>query len=200
MEKSYEIIRLEYVDENKYLDDKRERFARDIVAGEGLLKAYRNAYGSSATDDDKLAMDQAITLARVPQVANRITTLETERRSVRNTTRESMIADLKKMSEVSISDYFVVDNGMWVLKHPSLWTNEMKRACSKIKPTKFGIELEIQGKQWIFEKISDLMGFSLPHEEPQKVNLYDGKTIEELRKAVIDMSDVLDVTDITDAE
>ena len=43
MGKSYDIIRIDSVDEEKYLDDKRERFARAIVAGEGLLRAYRNA-------------------------------------------------------------------------------------------------------------------------------------------------------------
>ena len=41
--KSCDIIRIDSVDEEKYLDDKRERFARAIVAGEGLLRAYRNA-------------------------------------------------------------------------------------------------------------------------------------------------------------
>ena len=111
--KSSDIIRIDSVDEEKYLDDKRERFARAIVAGEGLLSAYRNAFGASAARDDELAMNQAITLARVPQVANRITQLESERRIVRNITRDSMIADLKNMADVSISDYFNVSGGIW---------------------------------------------------------------------------------------
>ena len=196
MVKSCDVIRIDSVDEEKYLDDKRERFVRAIVAGEGLLRAYRSAYGASAARDDELAMNQAITLARVPQVANRITELETQRRVVRNVTRESVIADLKSMADVSISDYFDVSEGIWQLKHPSEWTNAMKRACSKIKPTKFGIELEIQGKQWLIEKIGDLMGYSLPHENTKKVDLYDGKTIDELRKAVIDLSDVIDVEEV----
>ena len=123
MGKNSDIIRIDSVDEEKYLDDKRERFARSIVAGEGLLRAYRNAFGASAARDDELAMNQAITLARVPQVANRITQLESERRVVRNITRESMIADLKTMADVSISDYFNVSGGIWELKHPTEWTN-----------------------------------------------------------------------------
>ena len=196
MGKNSDIIRIDSVDEEKYLDDKRERFARSIVAGEGLLRAYRNAFGASAARDDELAMNQAITLARVPQVANRITQLESERRIVRNITRESMIADLKQMADVSISDYFNVSGGIWELKHPSEWTNAMKRACSKIKPTKFGIELEIQGKQWLFEKIGDLMGYSLPINNTQKLDAYDGKTIDELRKVVLDLSDVIDVEEM----
>ena len=40
MGKSSDIIRIDSVDEEKYLDDKRERFARAVVAGEGLLRAY----------------------------------------------------------------------------------------------------------------------------------------------------------------
>ena len=112
MGKSSDIIRIDSVDEEKYLDDKRERFARAIVAGEGWLMAYRNAFGASAARDDELAMNQEITLARVPQVANRITQLESERRVVRNITRDSMIADLKNMADVSISDYFNVRGGI----------------------------------------------------------------------------------------
>ena len=58
------------------------------------------------------------------------------------------------------------------------------------------LSLEIQGKQWLFEKIGDLMGYSLPHDNTQKVDLYDGKTIDELRKVVLDLSDVLDVEEM----
>ena len=196
MGKNSDIIRIDSVEHENNLNKKKKSFVRAIVAGEGLLRAYRDAFGASAARDDELAMNQAITLARVPQVANRITQLESERRIVRNITRESMIADLKSMADVSISDYFNVSGGIWELKHPSEWTNAMKRACSKIKPTKFGIELEIQGKQWLFEKIGDLMGYSLPVNNTQKLDAYDGKTIDELRKAVLDLSDVMDVEEM----
>jgi hypothetical protein len=40
------------------------------------------------------------------------------------------------------------------------------------------------------------MGYSLPINNTQKLDAYDGKTIDELRKVVLDLSDVMDVEEM----
>ena len=193
-----DIIRLDSVDDSRYLDDKREQFCRNIVAGMGIIASYRNAIDSNASDE--VAYDMGKRYAMIPTVANRITHLEENRRVIRDTTRDDIVADLKRMYDVSISDYFHVSGGIWELKHPSEWTEAMRRACSKIKPTKFGIELEIQGKEWLVDKINDAMGYKLPEEGNTEMSKYDNKTIQELKKTVLDLSEVIDITEEEDAE
>ena len=64
----------------------------------------------------------------------------------------------------------------------------------------FGIELEIQGKEWLVDKINDAMGYKLPEEGNTEMSKYDNKTIQELKKTVLDLSEVIDITEEEDAE
>ena len=161
-----------------YLDDRREAFCRNIVARMGLVDSYLASIDSSAKRE--AAKEQAMVLVNTPEVCERITELEKERTICRNITKESLLAGMKKIYDVSAVDYYESD--IATLKSPSSWTPEMRVAVKRIKPGKFGTEIEMQSKDFLMDKIIKLSGIE-PHPVAQssKVSM-DQYSDDELRK------------------
>ena len=161
-----------------YLDDRREAFCRNIVARMGLVDSYLASIDSSAKRE--AAKEQAMILVNTPEVCERITELEKERTICRNITKESLLAGMKKIYDVSAVDYY--ENDIATLKSPSSWTPEMRVAVKRIKPGKFGTEIEMQSKDFLMDKIIKLSGIE-PHPVAQSSNVsMDQYSYEELRK------------------
>ena len=174
-----------------YLDDRREAFCRNIVARMGLVDSYLASIDSSANRE--AAKEQAMILVNTPEVCERITELEKERTICRNITKESLLAGMKKIYDVSAVDYY--ENDIATLKSPSSWTPEMRVAVKRIKPGKFGTEIEMQSKDFLMDKIIKLSGIE-PHPVAQssKVSM-DQYSDDELRKLAAEDVSYEEVTD-----
>src|SRR5574344_958778 len=135
-----------------WLDDDRELFCRLIVSRLGVVAAYRQSMDRRADEDTALEMGSS--LARVPEVAERIEVLEEDRVLLRNTTKESVASDYIRMTRVNASDYFNED---WTLKKKELWSEDMKLACKSIERTKYGWKLDMYDRTVVMDKIVGMM-------------------------------------------
>lgn len=136
------------------LDDDRENFCRHIVARDGIEESYFLVYNV------RNGYEVAMKLLENPEVIQRIARLDVERSTMRNLTKESLIVGLKDIYDVSLADYFSED--FKEMKDSGDWTPAMRLAVKRIKPGRFGTEIEVSDKTVIADRIISMMGFANP--------------------------------------
>jgi len=174
----YDIEVANSLDGFMWLDDAREQFCRLVVQRLGIAAAYKQAINPDVSTE--VALSLGATLARQPEVSDRIVKLEEDRVLVRNASKDSLVSDYIRMTRCSAVDYFNED---WTLKPKSEWTKDMRLACKSIEKTKFGWKLDLYGKTEVMDKVSDMMGYNAPKQSEVRVtNDLKSVDIDELKK------------------
>lgn len=178
---------MDFTDEDQ-LESRLEEFCQKIARREGLEKSYLAAIDPSVSND--VARQQAQSLVtRNNFVCNRIKEIREDIGVYKSITKEHLAVSLKRMSNVSIVDYFDVDeSGNWKIKPPKMWDRDMRAACTYIKPTRYGMEIKIADKLGVISTISSMMGFNENNTNITISNKYGDMSVEELRKIAEDVT------------
>lgn len=102
--------------------------------------------------------------------------------------KDQMVEDLKIISKVTIADYYeITDDYGFQMKPMKDWTEPMKRACSGLKPTRYGMELTVYGITYPYQRLAALMGLDAPIKKSQKiqiVNDFESMSDDELEEFI----------------
>ena len=160
------------------LTPKQEKFCHIYLETGNASEAYRTAY---STDRMKPATikRKAKFLLDHEKIRTTIGQLREELREVSDIRKRRVLYELNSILEAKITDFIECGYGTFVLKDLSQLPEEMVRAIESIKHTQYGVEIKLQGKSWVTERICKMLGYNAAQKTELSFNL-DQMTDEQL--------------------